>query len=301
MLSIPDSILHSALNAEVFGQPLSHALRHAVAAELGRANSSPSLACGPSCWRHEARAWQRRLAFARAPSAFSGIADACLRWAFMTFGESSSPLARETGKRLEQGACPEHAVRAALLAQDRERVMHNTLHEWCGEAHRLYRPDEVVQFLAPSVVMGARTSPHVALDALARWVAARVVYVRDATKWGRPDFWQSPQQTLSDASGDCEDSSLVVWSALPLVDLPEGRLVVGTLHGDGHAWVELPTLGLRVEATNGTLKPLAAPGYVPWLYVYPSGRCDVVGRAVRRGRPGGWLRHSPHAHEARPR
>lgn len=276
MLSIPDSILRNGLAQEAAGYPLLPALRAATVAEIARTGDDVHRACGPSCWRHEAQRWVHRISRARSVSVYERAADDCFRWAFREFQGSSSPLARDVHIGLSRGECPAHAVRRALLHQDRQRVQHNMAREWCDNAHRLRRPKEVLPFLAPYLTWGGRQRPVDAAKGVAQWAHDRIHYVTDVAKWGRPDYWQSPHATLASGSGDCEDSSLVVWSALPIVGLPEGRLVIGTMGGDGHAWVELPTLGLLIESTSGVVHPLGAPGYQPWMYAYPTGACALA-------------------------
>lgn len=276
MLSLADSIIHNALSTQTLVVPLSAALRGATVAQIARAVSQPP--CEYGCWRVTAWRWLESLRTAHTADAFAGRADECFSWVVHEFRPSSSPLVGAVADRLDTGMCPEHAVRAGLLRADHARVHHNLLRHWCTEARRLRRPAEVASALGPLLLWTplAAGNPRAMAAALAMWVKGRVEYIEDKVKWGRPDFWQSPALTLASGTGDCEDSSLVVWSALPLVGLGEGVLVVGARNGEGHAWVELPELGLLIESTDGQVTSLPSAGYEPWLYALASGDCLVA-------------------------
>lgn len=270
MLSLPDAVLRQTLQLAKPGVPLSSAVRCATDALLNREYLEDS------DW---AQAWRAQIADARSARQVSGALDACFRSIFLGHeGPFLSDVAREVTRWLGRGASPAEAVRTALLERDRQRALSTTVARWCSLAALLYRPEEVAEFLpSPSYLT---MEPSVALSSVARWVTSRVRYVSDASKWGQPDFWQSPGLTLAAGSGDCEDSALVVWSAAPLLGLPDGRLAVGTFKGDGHAWVEFPEIGFGVEATTGALLRFGPKGsrsnYQAWMYAYPNGQCELA-------------------------
>jgi len=130
---------------------------------------------------------------------------------------------------------------------------------WCEYGPLLFQPEEVLPFLRRETRRFTASS-WAALKSLGMWVSRRVAYLHDIHRWGVPDRFQTPGLTLELGTGDCEDAAAVAWSTLPLVGLPEGRLVVGTLHKAGHAWVEVPELGALIEATNGQIIPVRSAG-----------------------------------------
>lgn len=266
----PDYLLRTGLGLSEQGCLLSHGLRIATQATIQRAaqHGHP--------W---AAQWSPLFALAGGHLGADSLTDGCFRWIFdprQTWFRSE--LAREVSDRVPVVTTPAEAVLGALLDREDVRAREAVFQRWCRQGHRLYRPDQVVPFLPRR---GAATSTQRSLASLAHWVADRVTYQPDARKWGRPDVWQAPGVTLRDRSGDCEDMALVVWSAAPLLGLPVGRLVVGALGSEGHAWVEFPELGLWVEATSGRVGRLGygsePSAYQPWLYLYPDGRCVETG------------------------
>jgi predicted transglutaminase-like cysteine proteinase len=261
-----DSLLQNALALSERGIPLAQALRHATQGTLDAAGRLGAR------W---AREWASYLA-ARPFHANAGL-DRCF---LAIFGEGKLPIETEFAllvrARVLAGESPSAAVDGAILDVDHRATTTILFLRWCTLAHGLYRPEEVVPFLPRG--RPAVAHPRAALAGLARWVASRVEYVADLEKWGEPDRWQSPFETLAQGSGDCEDMSLVVWSGATPLGLPEGRLVIGTLDGEGHAWVEFPEVGLYAEATAGSVGWLRArpASYEPWLHAYADGRCEIA-------------------------
>lgn len=41
------------------------------------------------------------------------------------------------------------------------------------------------------------------------WVRERVTYKRDSEVWGIPEDWKTPERTLADGTGDCEDFAIL--------------------------------------------------------------------------------------------
>jgi transglutaminase-like putative cysteine protease len=265
MLTLPESMLKTGLGLHSKGMGLDIALRTATGNHVAQAFRS-GLEWG--------REWAIRVNMRYA------TLDDCFRWAF-TSGKWPvlTPFSNVVRNALlvEPTPTPARAVRVALFEADRRSAETELLAKWCALTARLYRPDEVVPFLQGKVAWGTGATQAVALQSLAAWIRSRVAYRRDIAKWGLPDVWQSPGVTLHQGTGDCEDTSLLLLSAAPLIGLPEGRMAVGTFRGDGHAWVEFPQLGLAVETTTGQLlklSPVPVPStYQAWVYLYPDGRC----------------------------
>lgn len=81
-------------------------------------------------------------------------------------------------------------------------------------------------------------------QAIWAWVAAHVRYEYDPTRAGYADFWLFPEETLSLAVGDCEDSSILLYALLLAAGISPYclRVALGHLWVDGrligsHAWV----------------------------------------------------------------
>lgn len=57
-------------------------------------------------------------------------------------------------------------------------------------------------------------------ELLGEWLKTNVKFVTDYDKWGKVDYWQTPEQTLSSRnkynapSGDCEDISILAYTVL---------------------------------------------------------------------------------------
>ena len=69
-------------------------------------------------------------------------------------------------------------------------------------------------------------------DVLAFWLWNRIQYVGDKKKWGKREYWQTPEETLSKKnrigcrSGDCEDFSILAQAVLKIWEFDAKLLVV---------------------------------------------------------------------------
>jgi transglutaminase-like putative cysteine protease len=198
------------------------------------------------------------------------LLEECFNWTMRTYAERSGDFVRRVAVHLSAG---HDAARAVELALD--EVAATQLHRrWRLLALRLYSPEQVQPFLAPFMHPSVAPAAQRLLS-LTRWVNHHVTWVSDEEKWHSPDFWQTPETTLLTGSGDCEDQALVLWSAAPLLGLPRGRLVIGTLDGGGHAWVEFPEffVPLIADSTSGSvLASHQALSYCPDICIEPSDR-----------------------------
>lgn len=69
------------------------------------------------------------------------------------------------------------------------------------------------------------------------------------------EFWQYPHETLAWGWGDCEDCAILLCAlARNFVPADQVMVVVGTVHGWGHAWVNYR--GLTLETTLLAGKPM---------------------------------------------
>jgi predicted transglutaminase-like cysteine proteinase len=57
------------------------------------------------------------------------------------------------------------------------------------------------------------TLSQAGFDAIRDWVATNIHYMSDEERWGK-DYWQTPEETLSYHTGDCEDFSILLCSLL---------------------------------------------------------------------------------------
>jgi len=80
---------------------------------------------------------------------------------------------------------------------------------------------------------------QVGFDDIRDWVATNIDYMSDEQRWGR-DYWQTPEETLSYYTGDCEDFSILLCSLLRAygIDSEQVYVALGMNDGeDGHAFL----------------------------------------------------------------
>lgn len=56
------------------------------------------------------------------------------------------------------------------------------------------------------------------------WVSENIKYEKDWENWGVPEYWQTPEQTLTKGTGDCEDYCILAQEMLMRIG------VCSTLH-----------------------------------------------------------------------
>jgi len=77
-------------------------------------------------------------------------------------------------------------------------------------------------------------------DAIRDWVAANIQYKSDEEQWGVDDYWQTPDETLSLGSGDCEDFAILLCTLLRAYGIGEEQIFVAIGVDDdgyGHAFL----------------------------------------------------------------
>jgi predicted transglutaminase-like cysteine proteinase len=82
---------------------------------------------------------------------------------------------------------------------------------------------------------------QVSFNDIRDWVAANIQYVSDGERWGK-DYWQTPEETLSYRTGDCEDFSILLCSLFRAYGIDADRIYVALgVDGDseepGHAFL----------------------------------------------------------------
>lgn len=53
-------------------------------------------------------------------------------------------------------------------------------------------------------------------------------YDSDQNVWGKNDYWAKPLETLTIASGDCDDYAIVKYDTLKLLNIPVGKMLLMT-------------------------------------------------------------------------
>jgi hypothetical protein len=87
-------------------------------------------------------------------------------------------------------------------------------------------------------ILDNKDSDYVMTDIL-RFVQKKVKYTGDMEKWKMADKWQSPAETLSLGTGDCEDGAILIYCMAILKGVPVNRLLLlcGDVVGGGHCWL----------------------------------------------------------------
>lgn len=77
-------------------------------------------------------------------------------------------------------------------------------------------------------------------DAVRDWVAANIEYRTDEEQWGVAEYWQTPEETLSLLTGDCEDFAILLCTLLRAYGISAEQIYVAVGVDDdgyGHAFL----------------------------------------------------------------
>jgi predicted transglutaminase-like cysteine proteinase len=77
-------------------------------------------------------------------------------------------------------------------------------------------------------------------DAIRNWVAANIEYKLDEEQWGVEEYWQTPEQTLTLRTGDCEDFAILLCTLLRAYGISGDQVYVAVgvdNQGYGHAFL----------------------------------------------------------------
>lgn len=77
-------------------------------------------------------------------------------------------------------------------------------------------------------------------DLIRDWVAYNIDYVSDEEQWGEADYWQTPEETLTLRTGDCEDFAILLCTLLRAYGIDENQVYVALgvdTEGYGHAFL----------------------------------------------------------------
>ena len=119
------------------------------------------------------------------------------------------------------------------------------------------------------------------------WVRERVTYERDKPVWNIPEDWKTPDRTLADGKGDCEDFALLAAHRLKELGEDPARMFLCLCHtkgGEGlnHAFLAVETpFGLHTCAD--TADKFGEPAYVH--DAYPE---EYMRRWMRISEPEDW-------------
>lgn len=124
-----------------------------------------------------------------------------------------------------------------------------------------------VQHLATQL---AQASPLQTVQSIWQWTQAHITYVGEIY-----DEWQSPMDTITKHTGDCEDMSCLVASLLSLNNIPNWLLLVGNSTWQQRHILNLVKIPQHVPLLVDTTVPTPF-GQVPYgkdadvLAVYPA-------------------------------
>jgi len=97
-----------------------------------------------------------------------------------------------------------------------------------------------VQLLVQRIIANQNSAFWENLEALYDYVATYINYKSDEEVWNKPDYWQTPAESLRLKTGDCEDQAILLCSLLLAwkPDLPASCITIfGETTGFGHCAV----------------------------------------------------------------
>lgn len=85
---------------------------------------------------------------------------------------------------------------------------------------------------------------------LGDWMRTSIEYVSDLEAHGTHEYWQTPLETYTLRTGDCEDSTLLMmFLIVEELGGPEPEMVYGTVYDQPHAWLFWD--GMYYESLSG--------------------------------------------------
>lgn len=72
-----------------------------------------------------------------------------------------------------------------------------------------------------------------------KYVHSNLKYVGDTQTWGVSEKWQTPTETVTLGTGDCEDGAILIYALARMKGIPANRLLLscGDVVGGGHCWL----------------------------------------------------------------
>lgn len=80
--------------------------------------------------------------------------------------------------------------------------------------------------------------PDYIMTDVLRLVHSLVTYTPDSKIYKTPEKWQTPKETLTLKTGDCEDGAILIYCMARHLGVPSNRLLLfaGDVAGGGHCW-----------------------------------------------------------------
>lgn len=118
-----------------------------------------------------------------------------------------------------------------------------------------FSPDQPTQdFLTSIFTLNSDDKAH----QIFLFIRKTITYQTDSSVWKKPEYWQSPQETMELGTGDCEDQAMYFAKLCELAGIGSWRvyLVCGEVTGGGHCWPHYITVGgLRSVSMDTTYYP----------------------------------------------
>ena len=78
-------------------------------------------------------------------------------------------------------------------------------------------------------------------EAVLEWVADNIKYESDMDVWGTGDYWQTPEETLTLMTGDCEDFTILAMALLYRINIYSALVLCDVANGmNGEEWEDEP-------------------------------------------------------------
>jgi hypothetical protein len=115
------------------------------------------------------------------------------------------------------------------------------LRDWLNEI--VMHPSKNLLSVAKSI--SSMPNPDLQVKEVQNWVFKNVKYVTDGENWKMSEHWNTPDETLFNKSGDCEDGAILMYVLARLKGVSDDRLLImaGTVstgigaNTGGHAWL----------------------------------------------------------------
>jgi len=141
--------------------------------------------------------------------------------------------------------------------------------------HKVFRPDQRRHGLRSTAPFGRYMSEPLSVHCTSmgdlRHFLCTCKQVSDQEQFGKPDFWQPPDEFEQTRKGDCDCFALWTWLQLTEMGMSGARFVTGRVgrYSAGHAWVTFEQDGRTfiLEPTKAvigrTVPRLSILSYVP--------------------------------------
>ena len=110
------------------------------------------------------------------------------------------------------------------------------LHKWFCES--LEEIGEDSKFMAKVTFFNTIKDPNLKAVAILRYVKRILTYISDETVWYVKEKWQTPLETWTIRTGDCEDGAILLAAFFSIcgISSKQWSVVCGDVKGGGHAY-----------------------------------------------------------------